>query len=73
MKWIIVTVEWCVNKGIIVPEQARRSLNGSKVILHHDFIKPVLKDGEQIKIYDHDSPELSSILSGSEWCEYENI
>ena len=34
MKYVIVTVEWCLQKGIVVPEPARKSVNGSKVILH---------------------------------------
>lgn len=36
MKYVIVTVEWCLQKGIVVPEHARKSVNGSKVILHNE-------------------------------------
>ena len=44
MKYVIVTVEWCLQKGIVVPEHARKSVNRSKVILHYDFVSPVLTD-----------------------------
>ena len=44
MKYVIVTVEWCLNHGVVVPAQARRSVDGLKVILHEDYIDPVLRE-----------------------------
>ena len=41
MRYTIVTVQWCKEHGISVPIHARRSLDGSEVILHEDFIKPM--------------------------------
>lgn len=67
MKYVIVTVEWCLDHGIIVPAQARRSVDGLKVILHEEYIDPVLRDRDKLTAYRHDSSELRSILSGPEW------
>lgn len=67
MKYVIVTVEWCLSKGIIVPDSARRSLDRTKVIFHYDFVKPVLKEEESIEVYGYNSEELNDILNGPEW------
>lgn len=67
MKYVIVTVEWCLQKGIVVPEHARKSVNGSKVILHYDFVSPVLTDKDKLTVYEHNSRELGSILNSREW------
>lgn len=67
MKYVIVTVEWCLQKGIVVPEHARKSVNGSKVILHYDFVSPVLTDEHKLTVYEHNSRELGSILNSREW------
>lgn len=67
MKYVIVTVEWCLNHGVVVPAQARRSVDGLKVILHEDYIDPVLREEDDMISYRHDSSELRSILSGPEW------
>lgn len=67
MKYVIVTVEWCLNHGVVVPAQARRSVDGLKVILHEDYIDPVLREEDDMTAYRHDSSELRNILSGPEW------
>lgn len=67
MKYVIVTVEWCLQKGIVVPEHARKSVNRSKVILHYDFVYPVLTDEDKLTVYEHNSRELGSILNSREW------
>lgn len=67
MKYVIVTVEWCLQKGIIVPEHARKNINGSKVILHYDFVHPVLTEEDKLTVYEHNSRELGSILNSREW------
>lgn len=67
MKYVIVTVEWCLQKGIVVPEHARKSVNGSKVILHYDFVHSVLTDEDKLTVYEHNSRELGSILNSREW------
>lgn len=67
MKYVIVTVEWCLQKGIVVPDHARKSVNGSKVILHYDFVSPVLTDEDELTVYEHNSRELGSVLNSREW------
>lgn len=37
MKYVIVTVEWCLGKGISIPSHVRKSVDGTKVILHYDL------------------------------------
>lgn len=70
MKYVIVTVEWCLSKGITVPESARKSVDGKKVLFHYDFVKPTLTEQESIEVYRHDSKELSDVLNGPEWHEF---
>ena len=67
MKYVIVTVEWCLQKGIVVPEHSRKSVNGSKVILHYDFVYPVLTDEDKLTVYEHNSRELGRVLNSREW------
>lgn len=67
MKYAIVTIEWCLSKGILVPEEARKSIDGTKVILHYDFIAPVITDIDNVIQYQYDSEELNSILTSSDW------
>lgn len=69
MEYVIVTTEWCDNKGIVIPSQGRRSLDGNKVILHKDFIEPVLTKEDDIEVYGHNDGRLTEILDGEEWCE----
>lgn len=67
MRYAIVTIEWCATHGIVVPTEARKSIDGTKVILHEDFIRPVLTEKEVIEVYNFDSQELSDILNSEEW------
>lgn len=67
MKYVIVTVEWCLEHGIVIPPQARKSVDGLKVILHEGYVAPVLSGKEDITCFLYDSPELRGILSGPEW------
>lgn len=59
--------------GIVVPEHARKSVNGSKVILHYDFVSPVLTDEDKLTVYEHNSRELGNILNNEEWNKNEEI
>lgn len=70
MKYVIVTTEWCNSHGIIIPKSARKSLDGTKVIFHYDFIVPVINEKEEIKTYEHSSQELRNILDSEEWIEF---
>ena len=59
MEYIIVTKEWCRAHGIALPAAARTSVDGSKVILHKDFVAPVIAAAERVPTYAHYSEELS--------------
>ena len=61
MRYVIVTIEWCMEHGIVPPVHARKSVDGTMVLLHEDFIVPVLGE-EGIPSYLYDSEELQAIL-----------
>lgn len=61
MRYVIVTIEWCAEHGIVPPVHARRSVDGTMILLHEDFITPVLGE-EGIPSYLYDSEELQAIL-----------
>lgn len=71
MKYVIVTVEWLTQRGIAVTENMRKSIDGTKVILHYPFIEPILEKGEEITTYEYDSSELKNILDSEEWTSKE--
>ena len=73
MKYVIVTTEWCLNHGIIIPREARKSLDGTKVIFHEELITPVIRERSEIKSYLWDSKELHEILNSEEWTIKENL
>jgi len=54
--------------GIIPPVHARKSIDGTMVLLHEDFIAPVLGE-EKISSYLYDSDELNEILNSEIWTE----
>lgn len=53
--------EWCMEHGIVPPIRARRSVDGTMILLHEDFVAPVLGE-EGIPSYLYDSEELQAIL-----------
>ena len=72
MKFVIVTLEWLLEHGLSAPVHARKSVDGNKVILHYDFISPVLND-EEIISYSYDSKDLKTILESTEWTDIDNL
>lgn len=46
----------------------RKSLDGTKAIVHYDFAK-VLCGDDKIEIYQHDNQEFLDIINGEEWVE----
>lgn len=72
MRYVIVTEDWCLSHGIVVPKEARRSLDGTKVVLHEEFINPIIRNSEEIDSYLWDSSELMNILDSSEWVNKED-
>lgn len=78
MNYVIVTTQWCEEHGVSVPEHARKSLDGTKVIFHDEFIRPVMttadfaRDAQDVPvIYSHDDQTFREILSSAEWSEPE--
>lgn len=52
----------------IPPLETVRSVDGTMILLHEDFVAPVLGD-EEISSYLYDSNELSEILNSEVWTE----
>ena len=71
MKYVIVTVEWCAARGILLTPEMRKSLDGSKVVLHANFVGQYLSDEEKssdsFKAYAFDDTEFQEILASPEW------
>lgn len=65
MKYAVVTIEWLAQHGLLAIPTMRKSKDGSKVILHEEFLTPY-KD-EEFPIYYFDSPELKDLLTSEEW------
>lgn len=56
------------NKVLEYDVDDRRSVDGTMILLHEDFVAPVLGD-EEISSYLYDSNELSEILNSEVWTE----
>lgn len=67
MKYVIVEIERLKQYGIAVPIHARKSIDGMKVLLHQEYILPVVQDADDLLSYSYDSPELRTLLEGPEW------
>ena len=65
MKYAVVTIEWLAQHGLLAIPTMRKSKDGSKVILHEEFLTPY-KD-EEFPIYYFDSPDLNDLLTSEEW------
>lgn len=65
MNYIIVPIEWCAARGILVAPEERKSIDNSKVVKHAEMLSPFDLTG--MKIYAHDSAELREILASDEW------
>lgn len=65
MKYAVVTIDWLTQHGLLAIPTMRKSKDGSKVILHDQYLTPY-KD-EEFPIYYFDSPELNALLASEEW------
>lgn len=65
MIYAVVTIDWLAQHGLLAIPTMRKSKDGSKVILHEEFLTPY-KD-EEFPRYYFDSPELNALLSSDEW------
>ena len=78
MRYVIVTVEWAAARGIMLTPEMRKSLDGSKVVLHEEMVKAYLvAENEEVstlaegdgmfKSYAFDDAEFREILASEEW------
>ena len=78
MRYVIVTVEWAAARGIMLTPEMRKSLDGSKVVLHEEMVKAymtpedaevsALAEGDgMFKSYAFDDAEFREILASEEW------
>ncbi len=78
MRYVIVTVEWAAARGIMLTPEMRKSLDGSKVVLHEEMVKAymtpedaevsTLAEGDgMFKSYAFDDAEFREILASAEW------
>lgn len=78
MRYVIVTVEWAAARGIMLTPEMRKSLDGSKVVLHEEMVKAymtpedaevsTLAEGDgMFKSYSFDDAEFREILASEEW------
>ena len=52
MKYVIVTVEWAASRGIMLTPEMRKSLDGSKVVLHEEIAGLISKNSDSIVMGD---------------------
>ena len=71
MRYVIVTTEWCTARGILLTLEMRKSLDGTKVILHDNFVRQFLSEDEKtsddFRAYAHDDAEFREILASPDW------
>lgn len=87
MNYIVVTNEWLSEHGILPLPTMRKSKDGSKIIMHEDYLTPFIEasktieetpEGETIvkemnvPTYAHNSQQLKDILESEEWAYNEN-
>lgn len=71
MRYVIVTTEWCAARGIFLTPEMRKSLDGTKVILHDNFVRQFLSEDEKtsddFRAYAHDDADFREILASPDW------
>lgn len=78
MRYVIVTVEWAAARGIMLTPEMRKSLDGTKVVLHEEMVKAyltaeneemsTLAEGDgMFKSYAFDDEEFREILASPDW------
>ena len=78
MRYVIVTVAWCAARGILLTPEMRKSLDGSKVVLHEEMVRAymtpeeaeasTLAEGDgMFKSYAFDDAEFRAILASPDW------
>lgn len=78
MRYVIVTVEWCAARGVLLTPEMRKSLDGTQVVLHEEMVKAYmtpedadvspLAEGEgMFKSYSFDDTEFRELLASEAW------
>ena len=78
MRYVIVTVEWAAARGIMLTPEMRKSLDGSKVVLHEEMVKaymtpedaevsPLAEGDGMFKSYAFDDAEFRELLASEAW------
>lgn len=70
MNYVIVPIEWCAARGILITPEERKSIDNSKVIKHEEMLSPYDLTG--FMKYAHNDPELLSLLASDEWTRPED-
>lgn len=70
MNYVIVPIEWCAARGILITPEERKSIDNSKVIKHEEMLSPYDLTG--FTKYAHNDPELLSLLASDEWTRPED-
>lgn len=66
MRYAIVTVEWLSSHGLLSIPTMRSSVDGTKVVLHEEFVNLFPKDGS-FPSYRMDAHEFVQIMESEEW------
>lgn len=79
MNYVVVTNEWLSEHGIMPLPTMRKSKDGSKIIMHEDYLKPYMREEESevdaenpngwlpSERYPHNSSKLNELLQSEEW------
>lgn len=79
MNYVVVTNEWLSEHGIIPLPTMRKSKDGSKIIMHEDYLRPYVREEESevdaenpngrlpTERYPHNSSKLNELLQSEEW------
>lgn len=77
MRYIVVTIEWMSEHGIMPLPTMRKSKDGTKCLVHDEFFeafKKYTEEGEDLDglvYYPHNSQELRDLLNSEEWSNEE--
>lgn len=65
MRYTIVTIEWLTQHGLLALPTMRSNADGTKVVLHEEFVNLSPKDS--FPTYRMDDPEFVQIMESEEW------
>lgn len=71
MRYTIVTIEWLTQHGLLALPTMRSNADGTKVVLHEEFVNLFPKDS--FPTYRMDDPEFVQIMESEEWNHDRNL